>query len=209
MIGGTSRTKKLTIVYGLIVAAIVIAYWHQSWNIDISISSIALTGGYILDIQPKTQPVTQPVDFPHQHHVQDVGLNCDFCHSTVKTQDFATIPNIDTCKTCHIVQQTNGSPREQNLRQNYVLKNKTIPWKRIYTVPSHVYFSHKRHVVTGNIDCTTCHGPVPQQNHALTKPLNELTMEFCIDCHVDKKQTNTSYRNAQHRPPENCLRCHR
>ncbi|NIR13776.1 MAG: cytochrome c3 family protein, partial [Desulfobacterales bacterium] len=183
--------------------------WLHSWNFDVSISSVVLTGGYVFDIAPKTLEVSQPIDFPHYHHVEEVGIKCEFCHKTVKKEDFATIPKVETCKLCHSQKQTNSS-REAVLREKYVEPDRRIPWKQVYKVPPHVYFSHKRHIVAGKIECTTCHGPVPQQNHALTKPLNEITMEFCIDCHVEKKKEKPiRYEGKQFRPTEDCLKCHR
>lgn len=207
--GGSSKRLYFLLASGAVIAVLVLAYWYNSWNFDVSLSSVYLTGAYALDIGPKTPEVSQPIDFPHSNHVEDVGVKCEFCHKTVKKEDFATIPNVETCKICHSQKQTNSS-REAVLREKYVEPDRRIPWKRLYTVPLHVYFSHKRHIVAGKIECTTCHGPVPQQNNALTKPLNEITMEFCIDCHVEKKREKpTKYGGKQFQPTEDCLKCHR
>ena len=35
-----------------------------------------------------------------------------------------------------------------------------IEWVRIHNLPDHVYFNHSQHVVAGNVECQTCHGPV-------------------------------------------------
>src|SRR5688572_15288196 len=43
----------------------------------------------------------QPVQFSHKHHVDDVGLDCRYCHTTVERSAFAGIPPTKTCMNCH------------------------------------------------------------------------------------------------------------
>jgi hypothetical protein len=40
--------------------------------------------------------VEQPVQFSHQHHVLDDGIDCRYCHTSVETSAFAGIPPTKT-----------------------------------------------------------------------------------------------------------------
>jgi len=44
----------------------------------------------------------QPIAFPHTRHVEDLGLDCTFCHRNVEKGAAATIPSVGLCMTCHI-----------------------------------------------------------------------------------------------------------
>lgn len=185
------------LAYGAVLAAAVLLYWSANWDVDHSVSALLVTGAYPLDFAPKGDAVDQPIEFPHRHHVHDVGLDCTFCHSNAEKGAYATIPNVETCSACHVRQQTDGSPEEAKLREQYVKPGKTIPWNRLYRVPGDVYFSHERHVAVGGVECQECHGPIDQFDEPPSRPLRDLTMEFCLDCHVESGQT------------QDCLLCHR
>src|SRR5207248_6069606 len=42
-------------------------------------------------------PVDQPVQFSHEHHVNSLGIDCRYCHTSVETSWFAGIPPTETC----------------------------------------------------------------------------------------------------------------
>jgi hypothetical protein len=42
----------------------------------------------------------QPVQFSHQHHVGNMGIDCRYCHTTVEKAAFANIPPTKTCMNC-------------------------------------------------------------------------------------------------------------
>src|SRR6476661_1704260 len=54
-------------------------------------------------------PLTQPVEFDHRHHVADNGIDCRFCHESVETAGSAGFPPTATCMACH-AQIWNRSP---------------------------------------------------------------------------------------------------
>src|ERR1044071_8649775 len=60
----------------------------------------------------------QPVPFSHQHHVQELGIDCRYCHTTVEKSAFAGIPPTHTCMSCHSQIWTN-SPLLEPIRQSY------------------------------------------------------------------------------------------
>ena len=37
-------------------------------------------------------PKAQPVQFSHQHHVSDLGIDCRYCHTSVEDSSFANVP---------------------------------------------------------------------------------------------------------------------
>ena len=81
------------------------------------------------------------------------------------------------------------SPEEEKIRQ-YAAKGMEIPWQRVYRVPSHVYFSHRRHVTLGGLDCAACHGDVKGSSVPVTRPAVVLDMKACMDCHQKRQASN-------------------
>jgi len=135
----------------------------------------------------------QPISFDHKKHVGQ-GLGCDSCHRFFKTQTFSGIPDLNTCLECH-KEPVTKSQEEEKIRQ-FQKSNKEIPWKRIYEQPDHVFFSHRRHLVLGKLDCKNCHGDIGQSERPPSRPWVTMTMKWCIDCHAKNKVTN------------DCLSCH-
>src|ERR1700729_2058017 len=43
----------------------------------------------------------QPIPFSHKHHVEGLGLQCQYCHTTVEKSSYAGIPPTKTCINCH------------------------------------------------------------------------------------------------------------
>src|SRR5688500_14621871 len=43
----------------------------------------------------------QPVEFSHEHHVFDDGIDCRYCHTSVEESSFAGMPPTQTCLNCH------------------------------------------------------------------------------------------------------------
>ncbi len=86
----------------------------------------------------------QPIPFPHTVHVEEVGLDCTFCHRTVTEEPAASIPAVELCMSCH---KAVGSGLEgvETLRDFYEADMK-IDWVRVHRVPDHVHFVHEAHV---------------------------------------------------------------
>ena len=47
------------------------------------------------------QRADQPIPFSHKHHVEGLGLQCQYCHTTVEVSSYAGIPPTKTCMNCH------------------------------------------------------------------------------------------------------------
>ncbi len=50
----------------------------------------------------------QPVPFSHKHHVEGLGLQCQYCHTQVEKAAYAGIPPTKTCINCHAQIWTNA-----------------------------------------------------------------------------------------------------
>jgi len=135
----------------------------------------------------------QPIAFNHKKH-QEQGVDCITCHPYFKDQTFSGLPTISTCLECHKEPLTKD-PEEEKIRQ-FAKKGEEIPWKRLYQQPDHVFYSHRRHVVLGKMECQTCHGNIGQSEKPASRPLTKMTMKWCMNCHAKAKASN------------DCLVCH-
>jgi hypothetical protein len=134
---------------------------------------------------------SQPIQYSHKLHMEDVGLTCMDCHPNTNTLPRASIPNIAVCGDCHDdVESENTSERKV---AEYVVNGVKIPWVQVHIVPDHAYFSHRRHVKLAQIECTDCHGDVSQMERPFSIPFVNMEMEWCMDCHEQRNATNDCY----------------
>lgn len=124
------------------------------------------------------QPVVQPVQFDHRHHVTDEGIDCRYCHQTVEKGASAGLPPASLCMNCH-AQVWNKSDKLAPIRAAY-FNDTPVPWNRVHRLPDFVYFNHSIHLAKG-VGCETCHGRIDQM--AEVAQAQPLTMQFCIECH--------------------------
>ncbi len=191
----------------------------------------AVTAGVWYYFTPKYtlvgyQPI-QPTAFPHSVHVDQLGMDCRYCHSTVEKSWFSNVPASSTCMNCHN-QVLKDDPRLALVRES-AASGKPIPWVQIHKLPDFVYFNHSVHVDRG-VSCISCHGEINKMDEVYhAKPLS---MAFCLDCHRDPapnlrprdKVTDLAWIPADHLPKDwgqkavkdwkvnasqNCSACHR
>jgi hypothetical protein len=124
------------------------------------------------------QHAEQPVPFSHKHHVQGLGLQCQYCHTSVEKSSYAGIPPTKTCINCHAQIWTNAQLLEP-VRASWAT-GQSLVWTKVHDLPDFVYFSHEIHVNKG-LGCASCHGRVDQM--PLMYAQNTLQMEWCLDCH--------------------------
>jgi len=156
---------------------------------------VVVLGGVGVALSMTTRDVVQPLAFSHVLHLDEVGLECADCHLYVTSGERTIVPNIQSCADCHFEAITE-SDNEARLVE-HIESEQLIPWKQVYSVPDHVYFSHRRHTAAGEIECETCHGPVAQRAEPLTRALVPITMTACMDCHDLSGASN------------DCIVCHR
>ncbi|HWG20772.1 MAG TPA: cytochrome c3 family protein [Terracidiphilus sp.] len=176
--------------------------------------SLVLTGliiislGVTLDELQRSPWVTrqgqrpdQPVPFSHKHHVQGLGLQCQYCHTTVEKSSYAGIPPTKTCINCHAQIWTNAQLLEP-VRHSWAT-NQSITWTKVHDLPDYVFFNHSIHVNKG-MGCSSCHGRVDQM--PLMYMQNTLQMEWCLDCHRNPakniRPTSQIYNMAWESPSE-------
>ncbi len=69
------------------------------------LAGTAVTGAVTYYFTPKYtrvgyQPI-QPVAFPHSVHVDQLGLDCRYCHNGVEKSWYSNIPATSVCMNCH------------------------------------------------------------------------------------------------------------
>jgi len=152
------------------------------------IAGIGIIAAFTYYATPDTQRVgympSQPIPYNHELHVQQLGLDCRYCHSFVEHSGHANVPSANTCWNCHQHVKTD-SPKLEPLRravdetyENY--DGKPIEWVRVHRVPDYAYFNHSAHVNRG-VSCESCHGEVHEMEEVYHA--KSLTMGFCLECH--------------------------
>ena len=126
----------------------------------------------------EAEPIAQPIQFDHRHHVVDDAIDCRFCHRTVERGPSAGFPSTTLCMGCH-AQLWNKSSLLDPVRESY-FSGLPLRWVRVHNLPDFVYFNHASHVSKG-VGCATCHGRVDRM--AAIQQAAPLTMQWCLDCH--------------------------
>src|SRR5215467_11268574 len=156
--------------------------------------AVALLSAYSGASSSQNFTPEQPINFPHPTHVQQLGMNCLYCHYTANKSPDPGLPAVSTCMGCHLIIGPQR-PAIPNVRaayksteieklQNYYKggMGKPVPWVRIHKVPEYVHFPHMRHVNAG-VTCQTCHGQIQNMNQVYQ--FSSLNMGWCVSCHVN------------------------
>jgi hypothetical protein len=131
------------------------------------------------------EPPEQPIPFSHRVHAK-LGLACPDCHGMKDPGFAAGYPAEEKCMLCHQSVKAD-SPPITKLAQ-YAAAGKSIPWVKIYKVPTYVYFSHAFHHLDAKIGCEACHGSVAERD-ALGKE-KHTSMASCMACHDQMGASN-------------------
>ena len=149
-----------------------------------------VTAGLTYYFTPKYTRVgyqpTQPVPFSHSIHVQQLGLDCRYCHDGVEKSWYSNVPAADTCMNCHSAVRADD-PKLEPVRASYKDTNKPVEWVQIHKLPDYVYFSHSVHVNRG-VSCVECHGRVDEMDEVRHE--KHFSMTFCLDCHRELSPEN-------------------
>ncbi len=131
--------------------------------------------------------------FSHYQHVKTEGLECTDCH--IKTMVSTTLAEarvgltLQACVKCHDDDSDFQTPKP------IVLADPSF--RLVRSDDPDLKFNHRAHVLA-KVQCAACHGTILDSSdtgHALQPAKNLLTMESCMQCHVQKAQVA-------------CLTCH-
>lgn len=158
-----NKTPKRVLIGGVILLnAIVFGFWYfaSPWFLDVGYS-------------PK-----QPVPFSHKIHAGKLGIDCQYCHTSVAKSPHANIPPTETCMNCHS-QILTSDARLEPVRKSWK-SGDPIQWIRVHKLPEYVNFNHSAHINAG-VGCITCHGRVDKMDQI--RQVKPLSMSWCINCH--------------------------
>ena len=158
----------------------------------------------------------QPINFPHNVHVQQYRIDCQYCHADARRSEYAGLPSVSRCMGCHKI--TAADRPEIKKLAEYAGKGEPVPWVRVYKLPEFTYFPHKAHIRAG-VRCQTCHGPVETMTTVgartgqqlsndllnlvgLRPAAPPLTMGWCVECHRRENTTRGAH------APLDCVTCH-
>ncbi|MCI0504626.1 MAG: cytochrome c family protein [Gammaproteobacteria bacterium] len=183
----------------LSIAAVLAVYPFVVMSSSSSAPEIVPPGG-----SHNGENVEQPIEFPHNTHVKDNGINCMYCHTYARRSKVAGIPPTSKCMGCHKVIATD-KPRIQKLTEYWEQKSPP-PWKKVHDVPDFVHFTHEKHLKRFVFDqdfpvenvkevCAFCHGDV--ENMTVAHKVKPLNMGWCKTCHINNGG------------PGDCWACHK
>jgi hypothetical protein len=160
--------------------------WANTVPLKVIIGLVLLGGAATLGVTyyftPKYTRVgyapVQPVAFDHSLHVNQLGMDCRYCHTFVDRSEHSNVPGTNVCMSCHSMVQKDSAALAP-VRASFD-SGEPIPWVRIHKTPDYVYFNHAAHVNRG-ISCRECHGRIDQMEVAYHA--EPLSMGFCLDCH--------------------------
>lgn len=166
-------------------------------NVVVPIALIAIAGGIPYNVllvgligAPSTTDVgyqpNQPIPYSHEMHVNQLGMDCRYCHTTVEDASFAAIPSANVCMNCHhAIRKLNPAgepnPKLAALYEAYE-SGMPIEWVKVHDLPDYAYFDHSAHVNRG-VSCVSCHDRVDQMGPEGVRQATELSMGWCLNCH--------------------------
>lgn len=132
----------------------------------------------------------QPVPFSHKLHVDELGMDCRVCHTTVEDAAVAAVPQTEVCISCHNPEEDVAGVRKDSDQLGPVFESwatgRPVQWVRVHDLPEHVFFDHSAHINKG-VSCVECHGRVDKME--VVEQVEPMSMAWCLDCHRDPEQS--------------------
>jgi menaquinone reductase, multiheme cytochrome c subunit len=170
---------------------------------------------------------SQPVDFNHKLHLEEVDDGCQSCHFFREDGTFSGAPRLAQCIDCH-EEVIGESENEAVFVEQYVQKDREVPWLVYARQPDCVFFSHAAHVKGAGMDCVTCHGHTgtseslrPYEENRLTgysrdiwghniagikhNTWDRMKMDDCANCHKESGIHESSVQTRR----DACFVCHK
>jgi len=187
----------------------------------------SLVLGWVIFPQLLYSKKEQPVQFNHLLHNELVDDGCESCHFFREDGTYSGVPKLAQCIDCH--EEVQGeSEEEAKFVNEYVLKDREVPWLVYSRQPDCVFFSHVAHVKTGGMDCVTCHGHIgeseslkPHEENRISgysrdiwgkniagikfNSWDRMKMDDCSECHVRNNVNQGSVQTLK----GGCFVCHK
>jgi menaquinone reductase, multiheme cytochrome c subunit len=169
----------------------------------------------------------QPIDFNHALHNGLVDNGCESCHFFREDGSYSGVPKLAQCIECH--EEANGEdPEEIKFVEEYVKKEREVPWLVYSRQPDCVFFSHAAHVKAGGMECVTCHGHIGESENLKVYEQNRISgysrdiwgrsmlglkqhtwdrmkMDDCAECHAAANVPAGSVQTSK----DGCFVCHK
>jgi len=169
----------------------------------------------------------QPFDFNHALHNEQVDEECESCHFFREDGSYSGVPTLAQCIDCH--EEVQGeSPDEQIFVEEYVAKEREVPWLIYSRQPDCVFFSHAAHLKPGKMECVTCHGHIGESESLKVYQANRISgysrdiwgyniggfkrnswdrmkMDDCSECHQKENVNQGSVQTQK----GGCFVCHK
>lgn len=158
----------------------------------ILLSAVGFILGYNLSSLLPKDGIEQPFAFNHEKHRV---MGCTLCHTGATAGAKAGFPAVEVCQKCHAISPLPDAKFQEAWKQ--AESGNPLLWLRLAKVPTHVYFSHNRHILLAGLNCEQCHGMISTTVKPPSSPLKEIAMNNCLDCHI---KNNVS---------QDCAACHR
>ncbi len=188
---------------------------------------LSLIMGWIIFPKLLYSKKKQPIDFNHVVHNDAVDEGCESCHFFRDDGSFAGVPRLEQCVDCH--EEAQGETADEiKFVEEYVAKDKEVPWLIYSRQPDCVFFSHAAHVIKAEINCAVCHGHIGESEHLKVYEQNRITgvsrdiwgrniagikkntwdrmkMDDCAKCHKEAGKKEDSVQTRK----DACFVCHK
>ena len=169
---------------------------------------------------------SQPFNFNHKLHLEQVD-GCQSCHFFREDGSFSGSPTLAQCIDCHS-EKMGESEDEAVFVEQYVSKDREVPWRKYARQPDCVFFSHAAHVYGAKLECRTCHGEIgtseslkPYEENRITgysrdiwghniagikrNTWDRMKMDDCAQCHETAGIHDSSVQTGR----DACFVCHK
>jgi len=187
----------------------------------------SLIVGWVIFPQLLYSQKRQPVAFNHALHNEEVDDGCESCHFFREDGTYSGVPKLAQCIDCH--EEVNGEdPEEAKFVNEFVAKDREVPWLIYSRQPQNVFFSHVAHVQKGEMECVTCHGHIGESESLRVYKENRISgysidiwgpnisgiarnswdrmkMDDCSACHVKENVNQNSVQTLR----GGCFVCHK
>src|SRR5262245_65828261 len=87
------------------------------------------------------QASTQPINFPHNVHVQQYRIDCQYCHADALRSEYARLPSVSRCMGGHKI--TAADRPEIKQLAEAATRTEPIPRLRVWDILEITYFPVK------------------------------------------------------------------